>query len=204
MFLCLLSYVSKPSRRAGSLLIFMGVYNLYNIVMDSFFIEVNTLYYFLESLTVFLLVMWVMIKPEINTAKTINKDNILLAFYKGTKGLFIMHFFELFGLPVKSVCIIAGKKALYLKSSKEMFQFGDSETIFRKSDDYVIIDTGKKYDEEFIRNMKSYKNESACRIGLRIRCVEAVADLLAKIGPEWKPALIDNIPGVYLRKCLRN
>ena len=53
--------------------------------------------------------------------------------------------------------------------------FGDSETILKKKENYLIVDTGKKANEEFICNMSGYANKGAKEHGLRIRCIEGVA-----------------------------
>lgn len=178
----------------------MVVYNLYSLIADIIFYEIYAIYYLLESLTFFSWAIWIMLRPEYRTAKTINHDNILLAFYKGEKGSLIMNFFELFGLPVKSMCIVAGDKALALKSNKETFQIIDSKNIFRKQDDYVTVDTGIRNTNKFVEAMKEYSTTPARKGFLRIRCIEGVSPLLEMIGPEFKPSLIDNIPSVYMRK----
>ncbi len=179
----------------------MVLYGIYAIFIDIIFPEVmSSLYYALESLVFIIWASWLMFRPEISTAKTINKKNILLAFYKGDKGSFIMNFFELVGLPVKSMCIIAGDKALYLKSNKGTFEFGSSEKIYRKSDDYVIIDTGKPYTKSYVEKMKKHENIVASKGMLRIRCIEAVSGLLSMIGSRYKPNTY--IPSLYLKAII--
>ena len=201
LFLCILSYISKPTKRQKSCLILMGLYGVYSQIADILFSEVTSILYILESLAFFSWAVWLMLRPEIKTVNSINHTNILLAFYKGEKGSFAMNFFELFGLPVKSMCIIAGDKALYLKSNKRTFEFGNSEKIYRKSDDYVIIDTGKPYTKDYITEMKKHSNIIATRGILRIRCIEAVRGLLSMIGEEYKPNVY--IPSLYLRRILK-
>lgn len=200
LFTCLLVFVNKPTSRLRSTSFWMLIHHIYAQIAALFFYTINDYSYLLETSLFCVMAVWIMMRPEVKTAKTINKDNILLVFYKGEKGSFIMNFFELFGLPVKSMCIIAGDKALFLKANKETFQFGDSKKIFRKQDEYVIVDTGKPYTQEFVKTMEKHSITSAKKGLFRIRCIEGVSPLLEMIGPEFKPSLIDNIPSIYLRK----
>jgi len=108
-----------------------------------------------------------------------------------------MHFFELFGLPVKSLCIVAGDNALYLKAGKDSFQFGPN-IVSKKPDEYIIVDTGVPITKDFIEQMKKHGNVKAKKAFLRVRCIEAVSELLESIG--YKPD--SNIPSLYLRKVL--
>lgn len=200
LFVCIIYYVSLPTARAKSCLILLGTYGLFSQIADIIFNEVTTIYYILESLTFFSWAIWLMLRPELSTAKTINHSNILLAFYKGKKGSFIMNFFELFGLPVKSMCIIAEDKALYLKAKEPMFQFGTSEIITRHKDDYVIIDTGVRVTTDFLIEMKKHNNIVATRGLMRVRCIEAISGLLSMIGDKYKPDAY--IPSLYLRQII--
>ena len=180
----------------------MGVYNIYVFVTDILFNEVTSTFYVLESLVFLSWAIIIMTRSEIKTLPDINKDNILLAFYKGDKGSFIMRFFELFGLPVKSMCVISGEKALYLKSNKDTFQLKDSKYIYRKEEDYVILDTGVKNNLKFSEEMEKCATLEARKLGFRICCIEAVRNLLGLIGDEWKPKHMHyNIPSLYLKKC---
>ena len=175
----------------------MVICEAYGWASSIFFHEISSIHYLLESLGVFAWGMFVTFHPERKTAKTINEKNILLAFYKGDKGSIIMRVCALFGFPVKSMCIIAGDKALYLKKNEPTFIFGDSAKIHRKSSDYIVVDTGKPYDDKFITEMKKHSNTIATKGILRVRCIEAVSDLLGMIGEEFKPK--SYIPSLYLR-----
>lgn len=181
----------------------MVLHGLYSHIMDIVFGEIGTIPYMIESLIFLLWATCIVYSPEISTAKTINKNNILLAFYKGEKASFIMNFFELFGLPVKSMCVIAGDDALMLKTRKETFQLSSSKAILKNRDNYIIIDTGKAVTKKFTTEMKKYSTVPASKGGLRIRCIEAIQDLLAMIGEKWKPTnIFHNVPSIYLRKCV--
>ena len=198
LLFCIFSYVINPNNKKGNVLILLGFVDFYGYATDILMHNINAIYYFIESLIFFSFGMHVMLHADIKTAKTIDHDNILLAFYKGKKGSLIMRFFSLFGFPVKSMCILAGDKALYLKANNPKFVFGDSAAIHRKSENYVIIDTGVKYTGEFIYRMKKHKNIIAKKGMFRVRCIEAISDLLEMIGSEWKPKTY--IPSLYLRR----
>ena len=191
-------YVSLPTKRVKSCLMLMFIYSLFSHIASIIAYEITAIYYTIESLLFFSWAIWLMLRPEISTAKTINKNNILLAFYKGEKGSFIMNFFELFGLPVKSMCILAGDKALYLKTNDPNFVFGASEIITRHADDYILIDTGVRVTTDFIIEMKKHTKLVATKGIFRVRCIEAVSDLLGMIGDEWKPRSC--IPSLYLKQ----
>jgi len=179
----------------------MGVYGLYAVIMDALFNEVTAWFYLLESLAFFTWSIIIMVRYERQTLPDIDHNNILLAFYKGEKGSFIMRFFELFGISVKSMSIIAGDKCLVLKSNKDGFQFGCNKGLLKKQDRYLMIDTGKKATPEFIKKMKSNENKPAKLFGFRIRCIEGVSDLLEDIGEEFKPtSVLDNNPSHYIKK----
>ncbi len=198
IFVCIGSYVLNPSYRKGSLLLFLAFLEYYGFIGDRIFHNTNATYYLLESLVFLIFGMYITFHPKRKTAKTIDHNNILLAFYKGKKGSLIMRVSSLFGYNVKSMCILAGENALYLKSNKPGFIFGNSLKIHRKSDDYTIVDTGKPYTEEFIREMKKHHNAIATKGKFRVRCIDGVSDLLGMIGEEFKPK--SYIPSVYLRK----
>lgn len=200
--LCLFLYFSLNTNRGKSTLILMAIYSLYSNVSSILFGEITSVYYVAELSLFMAWTIWIMFRDEYKTAKTIDKNNILLAFYKGSNGSPIMHFFELFGAPVKSLCIIDGELALYLKANKETFQLKDSNNIFKKADDYVIVDTGVKRNPEFSKELEKYGKLKAVKFGLRIRCIEAVKNLLRMIGTEWEPtSFLEYNPGWYFRKC---
>lgn len=200
LFVCVAIYLVYPSPRKRSSLIWIALHYIYVQIATMIYPEVYGHIYTIETVLFFTMAAWIMMRPEIKTAKTINKDNIILAFYKGDKGSFLMHLFELFGLPVKSLAIVAGKHALALKSNKKTFQFIDSKNIFRKSKDYVMVDTGKPYTKEYIAMMGKYHNKPASKKGLRMRCIEGVKPLLKAIGPEFEPTFLEQNPSIYFRK----
>lgn len=201
--LCAVLYFSLLTHRAKSTVLLMLLYNLFTKTTDATLGDVSSVYYMIESLFFTSWCVWIMTRPEITTPKTINKDNILLAFYRGEKGSFTMHFFDLVGLPVKSMCIIAGEKCLRLKASRETFQLTNSGNYFSKDRDYYVVDTGVKYNDRFIAKMNECVNMKATKGFFRIRCIEAVSDLLAMIGEQYRPrGLLERIPSRYLYKVL--
>jgi len=202
LFLCILFYFSLETTRAKSTLILFAVYGVCSVIVYLIFTEIYPIPYTLWTVVFIAWAVWIMLRPEYKTAKTIDKNNILLAFYKGGNGSALMNFFELLGLPVKSMCIISGDKTLYLKKNKDRFQLKDSKNIFKREDDYVIVDTGVKCNYEFSTEMEKCATLKASKFGLRIRCIEAVNNLLGMIGEEWRPTdFFHNIPSWYFRKC---
>jgi len=196
--------LSTDDRRIRSAFLLLVLYTLYINCADFLFKEVNSVYYLTETLFFVFWSTWIMFRPEFKTAKTINKDNILLAFYRGGGGSFLMNFFELLGLPVKSVCVVAGEHCLRLKKSKEYFQLTKTGQAIHGNDKYVVIDTGVAYDKKFVESMEECANIKATKSGMRIRCIEAIRHLLAQIGPEWKPVnFLETIPSLYLRKAIK-
>jgi hypothetical protein len=178
----------------------MALYGLYSTISNIIFNEIIAISYLLESSVFVAWASWIMLRPEINTAKTIDNKNILLAFYNGNSGSSIMNLFQLFGMPVKSLCILAGDKALYLKKNKNTFEFGNSSKIHKKSYNYIIIDTGVPHTENFIKSMEEHKNIIATKGIFRVRCIEAVSGLLGMIGNEFKPK--SYIPSLYLWRVI--
>jgi len=179
----------------------MGAYGVYSILADILFNEITAIYYLLESLSFFAWAILLMARQERNTPKTINYDNILLCFYKGDRGSFAMKFAELFGLPVRSLCVVAGDAALMLKKTRSGFTIIDSKVLLKNKDNYVIVDTGKESTLEFIEEMKTYANKPASKYGMRIRCIEGISPLLEMIAPEFKPDHIGhNMPSWYMGK----
>ena len=202
--LCAFLCFSLRTCRAKSTVLLMILYNLFTHAADVILGDVSSVYYMIESLFFLSWAVCIMTRPEINTAKTINEENILLAFYKGEKGSFIMHFFDLVGLPVKSMCVIAGDNCLRLKSSKDTFQLTNSGKHFPKDKDYYVVDTGVKYDDKFIAKMNECVNIKATKGCFRIRCIEAVEELLGMISEGHRPiGLFERIPSRYLYKVLK-
>lgn len=202
---CAVLYFSLRTPRAKSTVLLMLLYNLFTQIADAALGDVSSVYYMIESLFFTFWAVCIMTRPEISTPKTINKDNILLAFYRGEKGSLTMHFFELFGLPFKSMSIIAGDNCLKLKSNKDTFQFSNaSGSFFRRNNEYYIYDTGKPYTKEFVEEMAKYGKVKAMKNGFRTRCIEAVGELLAKIGEEYRPTNpAQNAPSIYFGKIIR-
>jgi len=198
-FTTCLILLSKESRRTSTFML-MSIYLLYAQFCDVLFGDINAVYYLMESLLFTVWAAYIMFRPERRTPKTINYDNILLAFYKGDGGSKIMGLGGLFGDPVKSMCIIAGKHALVLKSSKDGFQFIDSKNILRLRSDYAIVDSGQPYTKEYIEMMGKYHNKPASKKGLRMRCIEGVKPLLKEIGTEFEPTFLEQNPAIYFRK----
>ena len=183
----------------------MVLYGIYTTIMDIVFGDVGSVHYTIESMFFFAWAVCIINSLEVATAKTINKGNILLAFYKGENGSFLMSFFELFGLHVKSLCIIDGDNALYLKKDKDTFQFKDSNHIFKNNENYVIVDTGVKCNLKFSNAMRNCATLRADNLGFRICCIKSVENLLGMLGEEWKPtSFFHQMPSRYLRKCLKN
>lgn len=202
----IVTYFTIQTRRAKSLVILMASSHIISSTLDLLTGYVGSVFLLIETAIFFSLASFVMFRHEPKTPCTITNEriydkNILLAFYKGDKGSFIMHLFELFGCPVKSMCIVAGDKALVLRLGKRGFHFSDSIGILKNNDKYVIVDTGKKITMEFLKKMASHHNDNDNKFGFRIRCIEGVSDLLEDIGPEFKPtSILDNIPSNYLKK----
>jgi len=177
----------------------MVLYGLYAHVMELLFGHVGSIYYLLETCLFMFWSLGLIMRSEIKQSSNINYDNILLAFYKGDNGSFIMKISELFGRRVKSMCIIGGDHVLHLRQNKKTFQFGSSDVVYRKYEDYIIHDTGVLCTEEFVNEMKRYSNKKAAKGVFRIRCIEGVKGLLAQIDPMYKPTKIrHNIPSRYL------
>lgn len=200
--------------RAKDIFLLIVLYGLFTNIHQVIFGLVDSKYYLIESIVFLLWTMALMLRTHFSTSKTLlsvlkkhdedgtNYDNILLFFYRGEKGSFIMHLSSLFGLDVKSMAIGAGEKCLMLKSSKGGFVFADIKIILKNKENYLIVDTGKKVTPEFIAKMENKNNKPAKLFGLfRVRCIEGVHDLLSDIGPEYEPtSIFDNDPGIYLKK----
>lgn len=179
----------------------MGVCNLYILVSEIALPEINALYYMMESLVFFTWAVALMVRYEPKTRHDVDYSNILLAFYRGDNSSLIMRFFNLFGVDVYSVAVVAGNKCLILKKDKEGFQFVDSEALLKKRANYVIVDTGEKVTPEFVNNMSKYAGKKAYKFKLRICCIQGISPLLTAIGQKYKPmSIFDNIPSVYLGK----
>lgn len=198
----MLSYFSLRTKRATSVVILMVLCRIVSDISDLFLSHWGSLFLLIESVAFFIMFGLVAMRHEPKT-QPYDRDNILLAFYRGEKGSVIMNIFELLGMPVKSLCIVAGGKCLILKSDKEGFQFKSSEVVLKNKEKYLIVDTGKKATSEFICNMSGYHNKKASKWGLRICCIEGVSPLLQAIGQKFKPDhLGHNSPSWYLSKVV--
>lgn len=180
------------------------LHTISSVLFYNIFTSIDTPIIQSTSLVFFSMYFWVARRHSLPTQLPINQDNILLAFYRGKKGSFTMNFFSLLDDPVKSMHIQAGGYSLKLKNGKENFEFKKSDAVFRKMDDYFIVDTGVLATEDFIAEMRNCGIMVATRFGLRINCVLAIKRLLGLIGDEWKPrGILENSPSGYLPRASR-
>ena len=204
LFCMFLIYKFYDQTRYVSCLLLIAIHIIYTAILEVTIGPIDSSNYLIQTYLFSVWSAWVLFRPEIKTAKTIDYDNILLAFYKGKQGSFIMAFFQLFGLPVKSMCIIADDRRLSLKRGKAGFVFSGSGSLLKKQDDYHIVDTGVKYTIEFISDMESYVGRPAKIFGFRVMCIHGISDLLRSIDEKFKPRyFFEEIPGLYLGKCLK-
>ena len=197
------SWAWCKSYRKFSLYLYCILHSAYTIIASGLFIDVSSIYYASENAFFMSYFMYLCLRPEISTAKTINTDNIILAFYKGTKGSLLMNIGSLFGLDVKSMCLIAGDNCLRLKKNKKVFVVTTNVKGILEDDNYLKIDTGVPVTKKFITQLRDYANVKAGVGIFRCRCIEAVHNLLGLIGEEWRPKnKLEWIPSVYLKRCL--
>ena len=196
-------YFTVKTHKARCCLILMCLYSGFTHIIDVFVGEVSDSYYLIESIMFSIWAAWVAFRPKLTIHGKPNPDNILLAFYRGEGGSPLMDIFSLFGFPVKSMCLVAGEHTLMLRSNRDNFQFSKNSESIIGNDDYIIIDTGKKWDDEFKLSMSKCARKKAKAFGFRICCVVGVGELLSEVDKSWKPKrFYDNIPSVYLYKAL--
>lgn len=197
-----LIYKIYDSRRYSSCFLLILIHIIYSANYGLIFGGIDATNFLIQTYLFSLWASWLLFRPEYKQQPYSDK-NILLAFYRGKNGSFIMFFFELFGMPVKSMTIIAGGKCLMLKSNKDGFQFTDSKALLKNKENYLIVDTGKPCTQKFVEDMKKEAGKSATKCKFRIVCIMGIKGLLAKIGEEFKPtSIFDNIPAHYLRKLI--
>lgn len=183
------------------------VLTLHRLFVSDFFVlfyEVPTPV--ITGISLFFFAAWMHVarRPTLPKQQSFDVDNILLAFYTGNNGSFIMNLFQTMDEPVSSMCILSGKYSLKLKRGRDCFKFTENHGFFREWDNYHIIDTGVKSNDDFIENMRQCGKIRARKFGLRINCIIAVKDLLGMIGEQWRPiGLLENSPSGYFRKASR-
>ncbi len=150
-----------------------------------------------------LLVGWAIylhLRPEIET-KTFSKDTVHLAFYKGEKASLAMRLAEIVDLPVLSVCLVYGDRALRIKDG--VFTEVPSKSIVN-SDNYVLIDTGCTPNEEFKRNIITIIGMKRKEGILRSSCLETIIPCLKALDERYVPLKwYEKLPSRYLRKILK-
>lgn len=116
-----------------------------------------------------------------------------------------MNIGQLFGFAVKSTSVIIGDKCLRLKSGNGEFIMSDSAQVLR-SDDYIIIDTGKPHKGLHDEAARVIKGHSAYAFGmLRANCVRGLYPFLYLLGEKYQPTVCWHyIPSVYLKHILRD
>jgi len=169
---CVLLYFSLLTSKSKNVVWLLLGYQSYSHIIDLMY-TVSTTQNTFEIMIMFAWTVIIMSRHE-HKQEIYDDGNILLAFYRGEKGSFIMNFFQLFGLGVKSMSIMAGDKCLLLKSNKDGFQFTDSKTILKNKANYLIVETDKPYTQKFVEKMASAANKPAKKYGLRIRCIDWV------------------------------
>jgi len=158
------------------------------------------------STSVFFFAMWahVVRRPPLPKRLSVDDRNIVLAFYTGNNGSFLMNLFQTMSDPVSSMCVLSGKYCLKLKKG-ENFKFTESHGFFRDWENkYYLLDTGVKSTNGFIEKMRECGNMKARWFGLRISCIIKIRDLLGSIGKEWRPqGILELNPSVYFRKAYK-
>lgn len=201
------SFYASESRppKLREIFLFYCIHYTYLVTCYAFMIEFSMLLYAIEYGLFCLFFGWVCLRTTIPSNNNPNEENVILAFYKGEKGSFLMNFFSLFGLPVKSLCVIADNKCLRLRSEKNCFSISDNYNAILNSGDYIIIDSGVKPSKKFMKTMASLNNSRAHILGikyLRMNCIYGISSLLTCLGDGYKPNIIEYIPSIYLKKCI--
>lgn len=187
----------RSSHRVKAGLYFIALHMIYAVTMDTIFGGVSSLWYLIETAIFGSVALWIALRPEIST-HSVNTDNVLLAFYKGERGSLKMHIAEIFGLPVKSLCVIAREKVLRIKNKK--FVLDNNAKAIINSDDYLAIDTGTPVTSNILKTMQSYDNVRAKN---GHDCISTISPLLYEIAEKYAPGnIFEKLPSVYLRKCL--
>lgn len=181
----------------------MVFYQFYTHLVDLFLPVLPAQYYGIEFAVFFVWAVFVFFRVSYKLPAAYNRDNILLAFYKGEGGSILMELFSLFGTPVKSLCVVAGESTLMLKRSKDNFVYANNADLIVGNPDYIIVDTGKKWTPEFKKQMAMNRMQPTEKWGLRIMCIESITNLLESIGEVWKPnSICDRVPSIYLFRRL--
>lgn len=129
---------------------------------------------------------WVDLVPELQSP-IYNKNNVLIGFYHGNYGKISMILSSLFGMPVKSICIIY-KDIILMPHHNCLIVRPITEV---NLDNYYIHDTQKQLDIDFSQF-----------IGKRGNCVKMLSPILDNLGNKYKLGFWDFIPSLYLRKIV--
>lgn len=195
-------FILKPSHVLEAGLFFISLYVMYSFIVDLILGGVSRHWYMIETLLFSSLALWIVLRPEMST-QPYSKKNILLAFYKGEKGSFRMRVAELFGLPVRSIAVVADGSTLRIKGGSFIFMKGNASIL--NSSNYLVVDTGVKSTESFVSEMTLLDGRQKFTKNIFMSdCIYVIKPLLSKIGAAYSPKrLWDFIPSIYLRKCLK-
>ena len=197
----------SDSAKTADIFCFYCLHIIYVILSSVLLTDSSFIQYAMEYCFSACFFSWLCLRTQIPSNKNPDRNNVLFAFYKGKRGSLLMNVFSLFGLPVKSLCILADGQCLRLKSKTHHFVLQDRYDSVIKSNDYVIYDTGIKATPEFLQKMSKFTNKKAYLFGLkflRVNCIYAISDLLSSVDCKYKAkTCFDFIPSIYLRKCIK-
>ena len=141
------------------------------------------------------LALWVAFRPKVVT-RTLNRENVIMAFYRGSGGKFKMKVAELFGLPLKSFALIAGEDCLRPKDGELVLSKSADAMI--KSGNYYFLDTGVPITDSILNDMKYYDKVPVKSGFFRCDCIRTIEPLLAKLGDRFVPrGFLGALPGIY-------
>lgn len=205
LYLCLGYWLLDEGEKAKELFFFAYLHLNYLIVSSILLPNVNLVYYLFEFIVFCSLLTWLWYKPKL-PQNDYNRMNVLLAFYKGKKGSFIMNIGAVLGLPVKSVCVLYSDYVLRLKNGKSNFIKEKKASAVLSSNDYIIVDTGVALDGWVFQEAdrltidKAYISEN---IKIRANCVKGLLPFLKRLGCKFTPhSCVNYIPSLYFKQVI--
>lgn len=180
--------------------LFIGLTTLYYVLSDWAWGGVNSTQLLIETPLIIAWALYLHMRPKLET-KTYNPKTVHLAFYKGDHASFRMRLAELIDLPVTSVCLAWGDKAVRLKDG--VFTEVPSSSI-TNSENYVLVDTGVKPSKEFKDNIITIVGAQRKEGIINSSCIETIEPCLKELGSEYIPSnWFEKLPSKYLRKVLK-
>lgn len=181
-----------------ALVFFMGI-SLADVVKEEVWYEplYTTLAYFGAALTAV-----TFLKPYWLPSNSLNKKDMYLAFYTGSKAPFLAKASSVFGLPVYGMAVIYDGVAIVPNGETGFLESRPAEALDRRSSPWIKINTRVYATDARKKAFDDLEGSSIDTSLGPIGCLYSLKGFLKELGPKFEIGTCIT-PGAYLSKVLK-